>query len=82
MVPHPQQAAPSGGDSQFMQQQSQIFVFSTQMANDAAETVMAGQYKNILSFHMDQPSTKKFLQVLHFVISNCFQQQEIIISCN
>ncbi|XP_062614271.1 protein pygopus-like isoform X2 [Saccostrea cucullata] len=45
-----------------MQQQSQIFVFSTQMANDAAETVMAGQYKNILSFHMDQPNTKKFLQ--------------------
>ncbi|XP_055997435.1 B-cell CLL/lymphoma 9 protein-like isoform X2 [Ostrea edulis] len=62
MVPHPQQAPPTSGESQFMQQQSQIFVFSTQMANDAAETVMAGQYKNILSFHMDQPSTKKFLQ--------------------
>lgn len=63
MGPMPHQAPPTSGESQFMQQQSQIFVFSTQMANDAAETVMAGQYKNILSFHMDQPNTKKFLQV-------------------
>lgn len=63
MGPMPHQAPSTSGESQFMQQQSQIFVFSTQMANDAAETVMAGQYKNILSFHMDQPNTKKFLQV-------------------
>lgn len=62
MGPMPHQAPSTSGESQFMQQQSQIFVFSTQMANDAAETVMAGQYKNILSFHMDQPNTKKFLQ--------------------
>lgn len=67
MGPASQQGPPTSGESHFMQQQSQIFVFSTQMANDAAERVMAGQYKNILSFHMDQPNTKKFLQVCrHF----------------
>jgi len=51
-------------DAQFLQQQSQIFVFSTRMANDAAELVMAGKYKNILNFHMDQSETQKFLQVI------------------
>ncbi|CAG2225282.1 BCL9 [Mytilus edulis] len=49
-------------DSHFLQQQSQIFVFSTRMANDAAELVMAGKYKNILNFHTDQPETQNFLQ--------------------
>lgn len=51
-------------DSHFLQQQSQIFVFSTRMANDAAELVMAGKYKNILNFHTDQPETQNFLQVM------------------
>lgn len=47
----------------FMQQQSQIFVFSTNMANKAAESVVQGQYKSMLDFHLDQANTKKFLQV-------------------
>lgn len=51
-------------DAQLVQQQSEIFVFTTQLANDAAEAVHSGQYKNLLAFHMDQPATKKFLQVL------------------
>ena len=55
---------PQVSDAQLAQQQSEIFVFSTQLANDAAEAVHSGQYKNLLSFHMDQPATKKFLQVL------------------
>ena len=55
---------PQVSDAQLIQQQSEIFVFSTQLANDAAEAVHSGQYKNLLSFHMDQPATKKFLQVL------------------
>lgn len=59
MVPNPQVS-----DTQLIQQQSEIFVFTTQLANDAAEAVHSGQYKNLLSFHMDQPATKKFLQVL------------------
>ena len=52
-----------GGDSPFMQHQSQIFVFSTNMANEAAESVLLGQYKDLISYHLDNPSTKKFLQV-------------------
>ena len=47
----------------FMQQQSQIFVFSTELANKAAESVLSGQYKSIISFHCDQPGTKQMLQV-------------------
>ncbi|KAK3604620.1 hypothetical protein CHS0354_028977 [Potamilus streckersoni] len=54
--------APSSMDPHFMQQQSQIFVFTTGMANEAADAVQSGQYKSILSYHMDQPPTKKFLQ--------------------
>ncbi|XP_059175649.1 B-cell CLL/lymphoma 9-like protein [Physella acuta] len=46
----------------FMQQQSEIFVFSTNMANQAAESVQQGHYKSILQFHMDHPETKAFLQ--------------------
>lgn len=57
----PQQQVPS--DGQLVQQQSEIFVFTTQLANEAAQAVQSGQYKNILSYHMDQPSTKSFLQV-------------------
>ena len=56
----PQQVASEG---QLVQQQSEIFVFTTQLANEAAQAVQGGQYKNILSYHMDQPATKNFLQV-------------------
>lgn len=52
-----------GGESQYMQQQSQIFVFSTQMANKGAEMVLQGQFLTIIAFHAAQPSTKKFLEV-------------------
>ena len=57
----PQQQVPS--DGHMVQQQSEIFVFTTQLANEAAQAVQSGQYKNILSYHMDQPNTKSFLQV-------------------
>ncbi len=46
-----------------MQQQSQIFVFSTSLANKASESVLSGQYKSLIEFHIDQPNTKKYLQV-------------------
>ena len=60
----PQPGSGTGGNEQhFMQQQSQIFVFSTSMANKAAELVRQGQYQSIRDFHMDQPGTKQFLQV-------------------
>ncbi|CAH1731902.1 unnamed protein product [Aphis gossypii] len=44
------------------QQQSQIFVFSTSLANKSAESVLAGQYPNIIAYHCTQPQTKKFLE--------------------
>lgn len=46
-----------------MQQQSQIFVFSSALANKGAETVRSGQFPTIIAYHCAQPETKKFLQV-------------------
>lgn len=65
-----QSQPPMSMDAPFMQQQNQIFVFSTGLANQAAECVMQGQYKSILAFHMDQPGTKKILQVCCGFISS------------
>lgn len=48
---------------QYMQQQSQIFVFSTSLANKSAESVLAGHYPTIIAYHCAQPRTKKFLEV-------------------
>lgn len=50
-------------DLQYMQQQSQIFVFSTSLANKGAECVINGHYTSIIAFHCAQPGTKKFLEV-------------------
>jgi len=47
----------------FMPQQSQVFVFSTSMANQAAEAVERGLCRTIIDFHIDQPRTRQFLQV-------------------
>ncbi|XP_066900743.1 protein BCL9 homolog [Halyomorpha halys] len=49
-------------EAQYMQQQSQIFVFSTNLANKAAEAVLQGQYASIISYHCAQPRTKKYLE--------------------
>lgn len=46
-----------------MQQQSQIFVFSTALANKGAEAVRGGQFETIIAYHCAQPETRKFLQV-------------------
>lgn len=46
-----------------MQQQSQIFVFSTQWANKGAEAVLQGHFPSIIAYHCAQPGTKKFLEV-------------------
>ena len=62
--PPPQQQ--TSMESHFMQQQSQIFVFSTDLANKAAESVLRGQVKSVIEYHIDQPSTKKFLQVISY----------------
>jgi len=47
----------------FMPQQSQVFVFSTAMANRAAEAVERGLCRSIIDFHVEQPRTRQFLQV-------------------
>lgn len=52
---------------QYMQQQSQIFVFSTSLANKSAESVISGQYSTIIAYHCAQPRTKKFLEVKYFL---------------
>lgn len=59
----PQPGGNSTIDAQYMQQQSQIFVFSTNLANKAAESVLQGQFQTIVAYHCSQPGTKKILEV-------------------
>ncbi|RUS89913.1 hypothetical protein EGW08_002354 [Elysia chlorotica] len=63
MLHQPQAGLVTSHEPPFMQQQSEIFVFSTALANQAAEGVRMGQCKTIIQFHMEHPSTKAFLQV-------------------
>ncbi|KFM59870.1 Protein BCL9-like protein, partial [Stegodyphus mimosarum] len=49
-------------ETQYMQQQSQIFVFSTTLANKAAESYLSGHFPSIIAFHCAQPGTKSFLE--------------------
>ena len=55
---------PMTADAQYMQQQSHIFVFSTQLANKAYEAVvLQSQFPTIIAYHCSQPGTKKYLDV-------------------
>lgn len=54
-----------------MQQQSQIFVFSTALANKGADAVRIGQFPTIIAYHCAQPETKKFLQVVFIYLFGC-----------
>lgn len=49
-------------DSQYMQQQSQIFVFTTMLANEASEAIQSKRYNSIIAYHASQLSTQKFLE--------------------
>lgn len=53
---------PSSMEVQYMQQQSQIFVFSTLLANTGADEVLQGRYPSIIAYHCAQPGTKKYLE--------------------
>ncbi|XP_060515992.1 protein BCL9 homolog [Cylas formicarius] len=53
---------PNSMEVQYMQQQSQIFVFSTMLANSGAEEVVQGRYASIIAYHCAQPGTKKYLE--------------------
>ena len=65
--PLPSNVLVKGGDrtmdQQYMQQSSQIYVFSTLWANRSAEAVMQEQYPSIIAWHESQPETKKHLEV-------------------
>lgn len=50
-------------DSPFLQTNNQVFVFTTQLANDAAEAVMKGEQPNIVEYHKSLPSTAQYLSV-------------------
>nr|XP_022914973.1 protein BCL9 homolog isoform X1 [Onthophagus taurus] len=52
----------SNMEVQYMQQQSQIFVFSTTLANSGAEEVLQRRYPSIIAYHCAQPGTKKYLE--------------------
>ncbi|XP_055690416.1 protein BCL9 homolog [Lutzomyia longipalpis] len=50
------------GGLEYMQQSSQIFVFSTSLANKGAESVLNGHFPSIIAYHCAQPGTKKILE--------------------
>jgi hypothetical protein len=52
-------------NNEFLQQQSQIFVFSTALANQGADAVVQQHFPSIIAFHCAQPGTKKYLEVRH-----------------
>lgn len=65
---------PGTMEAQYMQQQSQIFVFSTSLANKAADSVLQGQFQSIIAYHCAQPGTKKYLEK-HPLKLNQFNRQ-------
>jgi len=52
----------SSMEVQYMQQQSQIFVFTTMLANSGADEVLQGRFPSIIAYHCAQPGTKKYLE--------------------
>ncbi|KAF4533444.1 hypothetical protein B566_EDAN001170 [Ephemera danica] len=63
-------------EAQYMQQQSQIFVFSTNLANKAAESVLQGQFPTIIACHCAQPGTKKYLEKHPLKLAQFSRQQQ------
>ncbi|XP_039968184.1 protein BCL9 homolog [Bactrocera tryoni] len=60
---------------EYMQQQNHIFVFSTQLANKGAESVLSGQFPTIIAYHCTQPATKDFLE--DFFIKNPLKMSKL-----
>ena len=61
------------GDQQYMQTSSQLYVFSTQWANQGARAVMNNEYPSIIAWHESQPETKKHLEVSKYPIRGLVQ---------
>ena len=80
--PLPSNVLGKGGDrsldQQYMQQSSQIFVFSTEWANRSAHSVMENQCPSIIAWHESQQETKKQLEVrkvssnINFILKQLF----------
>ena len=49
-------------DSQYMQQSNAIYVFTTQLANQAAESVSNLQFPSLVAFAKAQPGTREILE--------------------
>ena len=50
-------------DSSYLHTSNQVFVFTTQIANDAAESVLKNEHSNIIEYHKSLPSTVQYLSV-------------------
>jgi hypothetical protein len=50
-------------DSPFLQANNQVFVFTTQLANEAADAVLKNEHPNIIEYHKSLPSTAQYLNV-------------------
>jgi len=55
--------AKKSGSLTYSQQQNQLYIFSSQMANRAVDSVASRAHPSIFHFHLDDPETKQFLQV-------------------
>lgn len=63
MAPSPRTQYTVSSDSPFLQANNQVFVFTTQLANEAAESVLKNEHPNIIEFHKSLPSTAQYLAV-------------------
>ena len=83
--PLPSNVLVKGGDrtmdQQYMQQSSQIYVFSTLWANRSAEAVMQEQYPSIIAWHESQPETKKHLEVNLTPTPTRFRLEQKVFGC-
>jgi hypothetical protein len=57
-------------DSPFLQANNQVFVFTTQLANEAADSVLKNEYPNIIEYHKSLPSTTQYLTVSQIFQTN------------
>ncbi|CAF1162060.1 unnamed protein product [Rotaria sp. Silwood1] len=57
-------------DSPFLQANNQVFVFTTQLANEAAEAVLKNECPNIIEYHKSLPSTAQYLASLSNNMNN------------
>ncbi|CAF4120049.1 unnamed protein product [Rotaria magnacalcarata] len=51
-------------DSPYLQTSNQVFVFTTQLANEAADSVLKNEHPNIIEYHKSLPSTAQYVSSL------------------